>query len=92
MNNKCEGSVNLNRIPLKEVEEFTYLGSMVSKDGGADRDITASIGKANVAFICPSPVWRSKLTGKKTKLRILNTNVKSVLLYGSETWRTTKAS
>ena len=31
------------------------------------------------------------MIGRKTKLRIFNTNVKSVLLYGSETWRTTKA-
>ncbi|VDP51758.1 unnamed protein product [Schistosoma margrebowiei] len=26
-----------------------------------------------------------------TKVRIFNTNVKTVLLYGAETWRTTKA-
>nr|KAG5689503.1 hypothetical protein BaRGS_000609 [Batillaria attramentaria] len=34
--------------------------------------------------------WASKVVSIKTKLRIFNSNVKSVLLYGCETWRTTK--
>ena len=36
-------------------------------------------------------IWKSKTLSKHTKIRIFNSNVKSVLLYGSETWRTTKA-
>lgn len=39
-----------------------------------------------------SPVWRSKPIGRKTEPHIFNTNVRSVLLYGFETWRTTKAT
>nr|KAG5701938.1 hypothetical protein BaRGS_034520 [Batillaria attramentaria] len=35
-------------------------------------------------------VWASKFVSIRTKLRIFNSNVKSVLLYGCETWRTTK--
>nr|KAG5691089.1 hypothetical protein BaRGS_027593 [Batillaria attramentaria] len=35
-------------------------------------------------------VWASKVVSIRTKLRIFNSNVKSVLLYGCETWRTTK--
>ena len=33
------------------------------------------------------PVWRANSISAKTKLRIFNSNVKFVLLYGSETWR-----
>ena len=36
-------------------------------------------------------VWKSKELGKRTKMRLFNSNVKTVLLYGSETWRTTKS-
>ena len=32
-------------------------------------------------------VWKSRVIGKTTKIRLFNTNVKSVLLYGAETWR-----
>nr|KAG5703355.1 hypothetical protein BaRGS_023402 [Batillaria attramentaria] len=35
-------------------------------------------------------VWASKVVSIRTKLRNFNFNVKSVLLYGCETWRTTK--
>ena len=88
---------NVDRIELAEdeideVEDFAYLGSNISKDGGSDQDIRVRIGKARTAFTILTPVWRSKVISRKTKLRIFNTNVKSVLLYGSETWRVTKAN
>ena len=35
-------------------------------------------------------IWRERNVSIKTKLRIFNSNVKSVLLYGSETWKTTR--
>ena len=38
------------------------------------------------------PVWRSRALRTSTKIKIFNTNVKSVLIYGSETWRETVAS
>ena len=36
------------------------------------------------------PIWRSTALTTKTKLRVFGSNVKAVLLYGSETWRLTK--
>ena len=31
--------------PLESVDNFTYLGSLISKDGGAQKDIKARLGK-----------------------------------------------
>ena len=70
--------------------EFTYLGSIVSKKGGTDEDIQARIGKARQVFAMLRPIWRSTALTTKTKLRVFGSNVKAVLLYGSETWRLTK--
>ena len=72
------------------MDEFIYLGSIVSKKGGTDEDIQARIGKARQAFAMLRPIWRSTALTAKNKLRILGSNVKAVLLYGSETWRLTK--
>ena len=83
-------NIQLNGDAVDEVEDLTYLGSNISRDGGSDRDILARIGKARTAFAILRPVWRSKVIPRKAKLRIFNTNVKSVLLYGSETWGATK--
>ena len=76
--------------PIREVDSFIYLGSAVDRQGGTDRDVTARIGKARAAFVMLKNIWSSKKIRTRTKLRIFNSNVKSVLLYGCETWRTTK--
>ena len=75
---------------IEEVDEFTYLGSIVSKKGDADEDIQARIGKARQVFRMLRPMWRSTALTTKIKLRVFGSNVKVVLLYGSETWRLTK--
>ena len=91
INAKQQTPITLEGENLKEVNTFTYLGSVVSSTGGTDEDVKARIGKARHAFITLRPVWKSTNISTKTKLRIFNSNVKSVLLYGSETWRVTKA-
>ena len=39
-------SIKLEEQVLEEVEAFTYLGSVVDKQGGTDADVRARIGKA----------------------------------------------
>ena len=34
-------------------------------------------------------MWKSREIGEKTKQRIFDSNLKSILLYGAETWKTT---
>ena len=51
--------------------------------------ILTRIGKARAAFLMLRKVWCSREISFRTKLRIFRSNVKSVLLYGAETWRTT---
>jgi hypothetical protein len=83
----CQTPIQLRGENLEEVEEFTYLGSIVDKEGGTDADVKARIRKARAAFILLKNIWRSKEITTGTKIRLFNTNVKAVLLYGSDTWR-----
>ena len=76
---------------LERVESFTYLGSIVFITRGSEEDVEARCRKAQCMFYMLSPVWRSQYISLWTKLRIFNSNVKSVLLYGSETWRLTSS-
>lgn len=92
VNDNCNEPVKLEQEPIEEVETFTYLGSIVDKLGGTDADIKKRISKARAVFIQLKNIWKSKEIGRNTKLRLFNSNVKSVLLYGAETWRTTKAN
>jgi hypothetical protein len=72
---------------IEDVDCFTYQGSVVAEDGGAARDVSQRIRKANGAFVQLYPVWKNSRISAKTKLHIFCSNVKSVLLYGSETWK-----
>ena len=65
---------------------FTYLGSIVTSDGGADKDIKARLSKAMGAFISLKNIWKINDISR-TKIRICNSCVLSVLLYGAECWR-----
>jgi hypothetical protein len=39
---------------------------------------------------CTASVWNNSQFGRKTKMKLLKSNVLSVLLYGSETWKMTE--
>ena len=81
--------IRLGTSTLEEVKSFTYLGSIVDKQGGTDADVKVRINKARTAFHLLRNIWSSRDLSYNTKIRLFNTNVKSVLLYGAETWRTT---
>jgi hypothetical protein len=91
INAKRKQPIKIKDTNLEEVEEFTYLGSIVNIEGGTDADVKNRINKARVIFNILGKVWSAKYIPRGTKLKIFNSNVKSVLLYGAETWRTTKA-
>jgi hypothetical protein len=42
--------LQLGEEEIEEVKEFAYLGSIISKGGGSDKDITARIKKAKATF------------------------------------------
>ena len=92
INNKKEDPITLHDEDLNEVEKFVYLGRVVNTDGGTDEDIKSRINKVRHAFNTLHPIWNSSALSLQNKIRIFNTKVKSVLLYGSETWRTTKSN
>ena len=84
--------ININNTAIEDVQNFTYLESIVSTTGGTDEDITARKKEAQQAFSIFKPAWRRRALRTCTKIRIFNSNVKSVLLYRSETWRETVAT
>ena len=61
INNTIDGGVVLDGGILEDVDSFTYQGSVIAKNGGADKDIKTRIGKARSAF----------LVSQSTKFRML---------------------
>ena len=67
---------------LEEVTSFVYLhvGSVVNIDRSSDKDIKVKTAKARVAFNMLRKVWPSHNISQRTKVRIFNTGIKTVLL------------
>lgn len=89
INNKNNSPITMDQNQLDEVASFTYLGSVVAVDGGMGEDVSVRIGKARTAFNMLNKIWKAKNISLKTKLQIFNSNVKSILLYSSGTWKIT---
>ncbi|VDP30684.1 unnamed protein product [Schistosoma margrebowiei] len=90
-NTACTDPITIDGEDLEDVKTFTYLGSIIDEHSGSDADVKTRIGKARAAYLQLRNIWNSKQLSTNTKVRIFNTNVKTVLLYGAGTWRTTKA-
>ena len=43
----------------EKIDRFSYLGSVIDVQGGADADMKARIGKARQAFTSLKPLWSS---------------------------------
>ena len=59
----------------------------MDSQGGSEKDIICRIGKARTAFSMMSAIWRAGNIALNTKLRLLNSNIKTILF---ETWKATK--
>jgi hypothetical protein len=90
-NTKTRADLTVNGQNLEEVDSCTYLGSEVDNIRGSDQDVKIRIGKTRTVFNIMGSIWKARNISLKTKVRLFNFNVKTILLYGAETWKTTKS-
>ena len=90
--NKKETTMNitLKGKPLKQVNEFKYLGSIITANNSSATDIKRRLGLATGAFGKLDKVWKNKKVRLTTKIRLLDALVLPVALYGCETWARTQ--
>ncbi|VDO53654.1 unnamed protein product [Schistosoma margrebowiei] len=75
--------------PTKEEIRMAVRQIKNGKAAGPNNIPAEALNKARVAFVQLNNVLNSKQLSTNIKVIIFNTNVKAVLLYGAETWRTT---
>ena len=90
LNTKHPARIQLHGSNLTNTTSFTYLGSIVTSDGGADNDIKARLSKARGAFMNLKNIWKTHDISRKTKLRFYKICTLSFLLYGVACWRMTE--
>jgi hypothetical protein len=89
MNTKSQHPIMLANKAIRRVHDFTYRGSNVSEDGGTCKDVETRIQKARGTFTRLRKIWLAHYINKDTKIKLFNVYVKSVLLYGCQTWLVT---
>ena len=71
---------------VEYVDQFCYLGSTQDSSGRCRPDLLRRIGNASSSINSLSHVWAQANLSLHTKLRIYNTCIMPVFLYGSENW------
>ena len=84
--------VMLGNEKIDQVNSFTYLGCIISNDGGSSEDVKNRIAKDQGVFSQLKKVWKYWKTVLQTKVRILEATVMTVVKYGSEAWAIRKAN
>ena len=79
--------VQLDGGEIVTVEDFTYLGSSITRDGEVCGKVSMRLGRASKAFAClRSPIFHNKQLRMAIKHKVYNAVVLPTLLYWAETW------
>ena len=80
-------SISIGDSSLDVVEEFTYLGSVISCSLNLDLELNGRIGKASsIMGRLSRRVWENTKLTTNTKIAVYQACVLSTLMYGSECW------
>ena len=71
---------------LKQVDKFKYLGITMSKKGGSEDAVRARISAAWTKWKDFTAVIYDKRIPRRLKMKVYETVIRPVMLYGAETW------
>ena len=83
-------SVVIGDKTFEVVNEFVYLGSLVTSNNDVSLEVQRRIQTANRCFFGLRKQLQSRQLSRQTKFTIYKTLIRPVLLYGSETWALTR--
>ena len=75
---------------VKSVAEFVYLGSNITRDRDATKEVRRRIGMAGAVFATLGKVWDSSIVPLKLKSGLFRSLAMSVLLHNAECCPTRK--
>ncbi|KAI8488077.1 hypothetical protein Bbelb_341950 [Branchiostoma belcheri] len=80
--------VAVNQEELQTVDQFKYLGSIISKEG-SKAEVISRAAQTAAAMARLRPIWRDRNISLKSKVRLLRALVISIFLYACEAWTLT---
>ena len=83
--NGLQHDIIINGSVLQQVNQFIYLGAMVT-DNGSRSEILSRMAKAHSSLSKLKTVWEDKNISVSSKIRLLRSMVISIFLYACESW------
>ena len=83
---KVQIDIKIDGKTLEQVENFIYLGGVISEVPSSESDIKRRVGLAMGSMQKLNPIWKSKDIRNSTKLELYKVLVLSIASYGAETW------
>jgi hypothetical protein len=83
----CRNEVlEVENYKFKRVQQFKYLGTLITQQNEIGTEIKARIQAANKCYFGLTKLLKSRVISKNLKSQIYQTLIKPVVTYGSETW------
>src|ERR1043165_6180135 len=85
-----EDSFEVDGEELETVTSFTFLGSVIEREGKFDLDIKRRVALGKTAMNGMEKIWKDKSVNIDTKKRLVRALIIPIITYGSELWTLTK--
>ena len=80
----------MNGQTLEEVDQFKYLGSTQTEDVTSVKEVNIRLAQEHAAMtLRPAILWKNKAISFTTNIILYRSLVRSLLLYGCESWAMT---
>ena len=90
-NETPRANLTIDNTRIEQVQNFKYLGTIITEDGRTETEIKKRAGMAKEKFSEMKNLLTSRQLSLNLRKKMLNCYIYSIFMYGTETWTLTKA-